>query len=386
MSTPVTEMTQSSLHIESGIAGQRPDPEAWKRLIGGKPVAARLGLLPETKLRRSALLTSTLLQAALAAFLIALPIFFPQPLAKIVYEVTPLAAPQTQVLLPPKRPVLRAKARIVPPPVKTPPPQRVAKLYVPHELMAPRPKVVEVPKQQAPRLNESLRPVRFEADPSEPVRPRAPVKTGLLTTGSVAQATINRPVDKVQTGGFGDPHGLPGPSNPNRRVNIAHFGSAALPPGPGYGNGSGGAHGVRGVVASTGFGNGVAIPPAGGTRGPRGEVKSSGFATAEETSAAAQPKPVQAAPAVQPVTILAKPDPIYTAEARKLGIEGEVLVQVVFPTAGPVRVIRVIKGLGHGLDEAAVRAAEQIRFKPALQDGKPVDFPATVHIVFQLAY
>ena len=90
--------------------------------------------------------------------------------------------------------------------------------------------------------------------------------------------------------------------------------------------------------------------------------------------------------ALQPVEILAKPNPQYTDEARKLGLEGEVLVQVVFPASGPVQVVRVIKGLGHGLDESAMHAAEQIRFKPALQNGKPVDFPATVHIVFQIAY
>jgi TonB family protein len=386
MSTTVTEMTQGQLHIDSGGGGTRPDPEAWKKLIGGKPVPARLSVLPETKVRRGALLTSTLFQVVVAALLIILPIFFPEKLATtIMYEVTPLATPQTEVPLPPKKPILRAKARPIPPPVKTPPPQQVAKLYVPRELMAPLPKRMEMPKQQAPRVNESLAPVKFESNNSEPVRPRAPVKTGLLTTGSVAHATISRPVEKVQTGGFGDPHGLPGPSNPNRRANIAHFGSPALPPGPGYGNGSGGAHGARGVIASAGFGNGVAIPPS-GARGPRGVVRSGGFAAAVEGTAAPKPERVQAAPAVQPVTILAKPDPVYTAEARKLGIEGEVLVQVVFPASGPLRVIRVVKGLGHGLDEAAVRAAEQIRFKPALEDGKAVDFPATVHIVFQLAY
>jgi outer membrane biosynthesis protein TonB len=45
-----------------------------------------------------------------------------------------------------------------------------------------------------------------------------------------------------------------------------------------------------------------------------------------------------------------------------------------------------VKGLGHGLDEAALRAAEQIRFKPAIQQGQTVDFPAVAHIVFQLAF
>jgi TonB family protein len=69
-----------------------------------------------------------------------------------------------------------------------------------------------------------------------------------------------------------------------------------------------------------------------------------------------------------------------------VGLEGEVQNQVVFPASGPVRIVRVTKGLGHGLDEAAVRAAQQIRFKPALQQGRAVDFPATVHIVFQLAF
>jgi TonB family protein len=190
----------------------------------------------------------------------------------------------------------------------------------------------------------------------------------------------------VQTGGFGDVRGLPGESNPNRSATIARLGSPALPAGPGYGNGTGGATGVRGTVASAGFGNGVAIAPA-AANAPRGEVRSGGFATAAVTPEAARPKQnVEAAPAVQPVVILEKPNPLYTQEARRLGIEGEVQVQVVFPASGPVRVIRVTKGLGHGLDEAAIRAAQQIRFKPALQQGRPVDFPATVHIVFQLAF
>ena len=65
---------------------------------------------------------------------------------------------------------------------------------------------------------------------------------------------------------------------------------------------------------------------------------------------------------------------------------GEVLLQVVFTASGDVKVLRVVQGLGHGLDEAAQNAARQIRFKPAQQDGQPVDSTAIVHIVFNLAY
>jgi outer membrane biosynthesis protein TonB len=48
-------------------------------------------------------------------------------------------------------------------------------------------------------------------------------------------------------------------------------------------------------------------------------------------------------------------------------------------------VLRVVQGLGYGLDEQAETAARQIKFKPATQDGQPVDQTAIVHIVFALA-
>ena len=67
-------------------------------------------------------------------------------------------------------------------------------------------------------------------------------------------------------------------------------------------------------------------------------------------------------------------------------LEGEVLLQVLFTATEEVRVLDIVRGLGHGLDENAIRAAQQIRFKPARRDGEPVDSTATVHIIFQLAY
>jgi TonB family protein len=77
--------------------------------------------------------------------------------------------------------------------------------------------------------------------------------------------------------------------------------------------------------------------------------------------------------------------PAYTEEARELGIQGEVLLAVMFGASRNIHIERVTRGLGHGLDEAAQRAAEQIRFQSAKRNGQPYDSSAIVHIVFELA-
>jgi TonB family protein len=69
-----------------------------------------------------------------------------------------------------------------------------------------------------------------------------------------------------------------------------------------------------------------------------------------------------------------------------LKLEGQVLLEILFTADGHVQVQRVVHGLGHGLDEAAVAAAGKMRFKPALRNGQPVDSTAVVHVVFQMAY
>jgi TonB family protein len=66
-------------------------------------------------------------------------------------------------------------------------------------------------------------------------------------------------------------------------------------------------------------------------------------------------------------------------------VEGEVLLSVVFTADGQIRILNVVRGLGHGLDEAAQRAAQGVKFSPAMRDGHPVDANATLHIVFQLS-
>ena len=87
-----------------------------------------------------------------------------------------------------------------------------------------------------------------------------------------------------------------------------------------------------------------------------------------------------------PIEIVSKPHPIYTDEARQAHVQGEVVLEALFSASGEVRVLRVVLGLGHGLDQAAVTATSAIRFKPATRQGVPVDSTTLLHVTFQLAY
>ena len=81
-----------------------------------------------------------------------------------------------------------------------------------------------------------------------------------------------------------------------------------------------------------------------------------------------------------------KPKPIYTAEATAKHVEGSVSVRIHVAASGAVRVIAVTSGLGYGLDQAAMNAAQGIRFKPAVDaQGNPIDWDGVVTISFQLA-
>jgi TonB family protein len=94
----------------------------------------------------------------------------------------------------------------------------------------------------------------------------------------------------------------------------------------------------------------------------------------------------RALPVTRAVEILSKPRPVYTEEARGQRIEGEVLLEILFAASGQVRVLGTVHGLGHGLDESAIAAAEAIRFRPAERAGIASDSTAIVHIVFELAF
>ncbi len=402
MNTTILEARQSSL--QRGISSGMENPNPKKRVIlppaPGKPgTTARFALLPEGKSRFGSLGTSIVVQAVILALLIIVPLIFPEKMIpKALFYVTPMAVPVTEIPLPPPPApkVAAIKPKVTPAPVPEPvkevavvEPIRQPKVLAP-KVVAPKMVVKPVPEMAAPKIDAKIDAPEIKIDNkmAEPARPRAPIVTGNLGTGSSAVATLpkNTPLEKVQTGGFGDPNGAVGTTDPNHRANINQRGDPALPGGPGYGNGTGGASGARGTVASTGFGNGTAIPPAGGNgRGGTRTVQSGGFGAAV-VEAAPTTKSQTAAAAVQPIEILDKPKPEYTAEARALKLEGQVVVAVIFKANGEIIVQNVVQGLGHGLDEMAVKAAQHIKYKPAISNGQPVDFPARVRIEFQLAY
>jgi TonB family protein len=316
-------------------------------------------------------------QAIVVAVLVWIPVLHPEILEEPqkdyhAIELVPTPVPvnhQLQVRLPSH--VVVAKLDPVDPP------PAALRLAAPQP--KPQPKVEDTPAPEV-KIAEKKPDVIATA---APVIPRT-IKTNVFSTGSSAPQSIARAPEKVQTGGFGDPNGVSVRTG-RAPVNIAQSGGFDLPTGPGVGNGSGGANGTRGVVASTGFGGGVATGNA--HAAPAAAVHSAGFGDADVAAPPTVQSRAAATAAVNsvPAEILSKPTPVYTPEARAQHIEGEVLLEVVFEASGRLRVTKIVRGLGHGLDDAAVHAAEQIRFKPALKDGQPSDSTAVVHIIFQLA-
>jgi TonB family protein len=244
----------------------------------------------------------------------------------------------------------------------------------------PSPPLV-APRLPAPPPRRPMREV-VKAEVPKPV-PVAPVVAKAIVPApapivAAATPTLERPIEKPviqrppETGLFERTNGVR-TSQATAAVTTGGFGSAAAAPRDGA-NGPG--------VTTGGFSSGAPAPRR-DANGP-GEVQIAGFdqraSAPAASSVAALTKPVD-----HPVEIVFKPTPEYTDAARSARIEGTVSLELEFTASGDVRVLRVVRGLGHGLDEAAQRSALRIRFKPAQSDGRPVDSRATIHITFRLS-
>lgn len=148
---------------------------------------------------------------------------------------------------------------------------------------------------------------------------------------------------------------IPRLGNPSSAVMPSAPPSNGTGSGGGIGSGSGGGVGV-------GHGPGVGAGSGGGIGG--GVFKVGGGISA--------PKP------------LSTPDPEYTEEARNAKTQGTCILWMIVDEQGHPRDIRVVRGLGFGLDAKAIDAVKQWRFEPAVKDGHPVNVQISVEVGFKL--
>jgi protein TonB len=87
---------------------------------------------------------------------------------------------------------------------------------------------------------------------------------------------------------------------------------------------------------------------------------------------------------IDPPTLVREVRPLYTDDARRQRIEGDVILEIVVRSDGSVGSIRVRRSLGGGLDQRAIEAVRQWRFNPARRYGTPVDVAVEVAVEFKL--
>jgi TonB family protein len=137
----------------------------------------------------------------------------------------------------------------------------------------------------------------------------------------------------------------------------------AAPAEPSHGPGTGGGTGTgAGTGLGEGSGDGVGPGSGGGTGGG----------------------PYRPGSGIEPPRLLREVKPDYTEDARRRSIEGEVVLEIVVRRDGGVGDIRLVRGLGAGLDRRAIDAVRQWRFAPASRLGSPVDVLVEVAVEFRL--
>jgi periplasmic protein TonB len=137
--------------------------------------------------------------------------------------------------------------------------------------------------------------------------------------------------------------------------------SPAAPEGQGIGSGGGAGSGA-GTGLGEGDGAGIGPGSGGGTGGG----------------------PYRPGSGITPPGVLREIKPDYTEEARRRGIAGDVVLEIIVRSDGSVGEIKVLHGLGGGLDQRAIDAVRQWRFSPARRLGAPVDVVVEVAVEFKL--
>ena len=166
--------------------------------------------------------------------------------------------------------------------------------------------------------------------------PKLPMEPTIIISAQVKLPHLDMSV-------LGDPYGKPGP------------------PSNGTGNGGG-----------MGNGEGTGLGPGKGRGAGPGEGGDAGGGVRGLASASTAP------------VVLFQVEPEFSDEARKAKLQGVVMLYGEVDTNGRLRNIRVTQGLGLGLEEKAIEAVKQWRFRPGTRDGKPVVSAAAIEVNFHL--
>ena len=349
---------------------------------------ARFGLLPEPERNPGSIITSVLINGAIVTLALVLG-------SLVHHEVQVRKMDSMTLYVPsPPPPEVKIKVKVPPAPKVDVKPPVVAKLEPPKITL---PKIERQPEPKPlPMMKEQAAIPKIEA--AKPAVVLAPQPKAALTAAAPAITPQQHPT--VGAVHLGDLNGATPNPNANRPATVAALGNpnggmqgqAVAPRGvvgsAGIGNGtrSGSNAGVQGHVASAGIpgGNGTANGGGYGNAG-QGHVGSAGIAGMTQATGPAGTTAAQVKPATIPPVLLSHAAPEYTAEAKQLKIQGDVVLRVTITTDGQMVVHNVIHGLGHGLDEQAVRSAPTYKFKPAMQNGQPVEFTTNIIIKFQTA-
>lgn len=343
------------------------------------PIRANFGLLPEPERSAASFVTSAIVNLTILAIILYVGMTAKKVLEEHHYEQTELIFPST----PPPPPL---KMKLPPPPKVEPPRPEEVKLEAPKiNLPKPEPKPEVKPIQMEAKVNL---PVVKQAKPAIVLAPQP--KTALRAAAPAQEAQMHASTAPVH---LGETFGVMPNPNAMRPATIAAIGNP-------YGGMNGEVRAPRGVVGSTGIGNGTR---SGSNAGAVGRVASAGIPGESGTgnvyggghvASAGIPKMQRAAvatpaadavPRFTQLEVLSKPPVEYTAEARQLRVQGDVVLRVTFTASGQIVIQGIVHGLGHGLDEEARKVAQQIRFRPATRNGQPVDLTTNITITFQLA-
>ena len=271
------------------------------------------------------------------------------PVVKLQPPPPPVDVPKVEVPEPPKvQPVI---TRSAPTPA---PPNPAPKAITP----PPAPKPVAINIAQA------------AAVPNNDPHP-APIRLGSMSNpiNNTSGPAVS-PVNLGRSGAPGMPAGNTGLGPPSK-VSIAGSGSP---------NGSLGGH-DNAPQPVKGISLGVAGATGPMTARPVGAIQ----IAKNNPPSLVNPAQPTATPVKSAPKLLFKPRPEYTEEARQLHLEGTVYIKIHVSAAGVVSVTGVQSGLGHGLDQSAMRAVQAMKFQPAMQNGQPADWDGVVNINFQLA-